>query len=244
MNYSTKFNAIRQFVNIKIPHNKKNFTSAEKSIITRYYNRLENLGYFQGDRDGYVLHDISRKDIKLKNAPRIKKIYVNVGTVQDEKGNISTAKARITIKNGKIYTTRKDGAKRWQFYYNINKDWSKKEFEKHLIKQMGKRPSTGEYYQVGAGIYVIDGTISDRLSDISDEILKLHSKYSKIYDDAADKYANGEEMNRYEREVYKKKTSDWLNNVVVYDGTKSVQEYIRKTKRKRKSKKKGNKNGE
>lgn len=235
-NYTHKFALIRKFVNLKIPHNKINFSSAEKSAITRYYNKLDHLGYFQGEREGYVLHDITNKDIKLKNAPKIKKIFVNVGTVQDDKGNISTAHARITIKNGKIYTKRRDGATRWQFFYNINRDWNKPDFEKHLLKQMGKKPTEGEYYQVGAGIYVIGGTVSDRLGDIAGEILKLHAKYSKIYEDAKEKADSGEEMTRYEREVYKKKTSDWLNNVVVYNAASAVAEYIRKKKR---TKKKG-----
>lgn len=235
--YTTKFSEIRQYVNLKIPHNKKNFTAAEKGLITKYYNKLENLGYFQGQREGYVLHNIAGKDIKLKNAPRISKIYVNVGTVQDKNGDISTAKnVKITIKNGKIFTKRPDGAKRWQFFYNINRDWEKPAFEKHLLRQMGKKPTPGEYYQVGCGIYVIPGTISDYLGDIADEILKLHAKYSKIYEDAREKADSGEEMTRYELEVYKKKTSDWLNNVVVYDAAESVAEYVRKKKRRKRKK--------
>ena len=233
MNYSDKFNSLKPFVNLKIPHNKKHFTPAEKGLITKYYNKAENLGIFN-DREGYKTVDISRRDFKLKHAPRFKAIPVNVGTVQDKHGNVTTAKdVRITFKNNKVYTKRKDGAGRWQFYYSITKDYTQTEFKAYLLKQMGKKPSEGEYYAVGAGIYVIKGTY-DYLGDIAKEVLRLHSKYSKIYEAARDKEDNGEELTRYENSVKNKKTSDWLNNVVVYEGKQSVIEYTRKKRKKKK----------
>lgn len=236
MNYLDKFKSIKSFVNLKIPHNKKNFTPAEKALITRYYNKAEHLGYFQGDREGFAQVDISRRDFKLKSAPRFKKVFVNVGTTQDAKGQVTTAQGvKITFKAGRIYTKRKDGATRWQFYYDVNKDWNKGDFKRYLIKQMGKPPTEGEFYQVGAGIYVIPGYY-DALGDIASEILKLHAKYSKIYLDAKEKEEDGEKLTRYEKSVKNKKTGDWLNNVVVYDAKKSVMEYNRKTRKKRKRK--------
>lgn len=181
MRYSDKFTKIKPFVKLKIPHNKINFTKSEKSLISRYYNKLESMGYFNREQEGYILKDISRSKYKIKNAPKLKSTFVNVGT-NIINGKIVTDKsAKIKIKNGKIYVKRQGLPYKWEFEYNIKKDWKLNDFIKHLLKKMlPNKPKKGQIYMIGAGIYEMRGTADTDIEELAKEILKLSNKYTSM----------------------------------------------------------------
>lgn len=216
-----KFAKIRPFVKLNIPWNKKLLTATEKSRITTYYNKLERMGYLNREQEGYILKDISRSKYKVKNAPRLKKAVVNVGT-RILGGKIETdSRSIIKIRNGKIYVTRAGGGKRWSFDYNIKKDWTKEKFIKHLQKQMGQsKLKRGQYVAIGAGIYEIAGSTKGSMELLANEILKLSNRYSAEYD----------------KKGINKQVSDWMYNINVYDSLDVLKEYMKTGRKKRKKK--------
>lgn len=177
--YIDKFRAIKSFVNLNIPHNKKNFTPQEKAQITRYYSKLEAMGYLDNEREGFVQKDISRSKYKIKNAPKIKRVLVEVGTVS-KNGKISTDKtAKVKIINGKINVKRRGMPYKWEFEYNIKRDWKLADFVKHLKKQMlPYKPRKGQIFVIGAGLYEMAGSGDEDLEEIAKSILSIAGKYN------------------------------------------------------------------
>lgn len=179
MQYIDKFRQIRPFVKLNIPHNKKMFTKSEKARITKYHNQLKAMGYFNREQEGFILKDISRSKYTVKNAPRIKKAFVNVGTrVIDGKIETDT-RSKAVIRNGKIYVKRAGMPYKWEFEYNINRDWKLKEFTQHLIKQMRpNKPKKNQIYVIGAGIYEMRSTNYAEVERLAKEILKFAHAYN------------------------------------------------------------------
>lgn len=179
MRYSDKFAKIRPYVKLNIPHNKKNLTKNEKAAITRYYNRLETMGYFNREQEGYILKDISNSKYKVKYAPKIKSTFVKVGTKNINGQIVTDTSATIKIRNGKIYVQRKGLPYKWEFEYNIKKDWKLDAFVKHLKKRMlPNKVKKGQIFVIGAGIYEMGGTADNDIESLAKEILRISNKYS------------------------------------------------------------------
>jgi hypothetical protein len=183
MSYIDKYKKIRPFVKLNIPHNKKMFSTAEKNLISKYYNKLEPMGFFNREQEGFILKDISRSKYKIKNAPRIKSTFVNVGTRLVD-GKITTdTTAKIKIINGQINIKRQGMPYKWEFEYNIKKDWKLKDFREHLREQMRPRKhKAGQIFIIGAGIYEMRGSGDSELDNLAKEILKMAHKYNSMID--------------------------------------------------------------
>jgi hypothetical protein len=218
-----KFNAIKGFVKLKIPHNKQGgFSNSEKNIISRYYNTLKKNGYFD-DRVGYEFKDISRSKSfeKIKGAPAIKKVPVNVGVEKTDKGYRTSTKAKITIRNGIVTITEKGMPQRWEFRYNIAQDWTLKQFVAHLKKQSRGRLRKGNILVTGAGLrYEIASSATDTLEALAKDILKMANKYQQQYID------NDEN----------KSVDEWMFRIVVYQKIESIQPFRVKKKTKQRKK--------
>lgn len=227
MRYSDKFAKIRPFVKLNIPYNKKMFSSAEKAQITRYYNRLDTMGYFNREQEGYILKNISNSKYKVKNAPKLKSTFVNVGTKVIGGKIVTDNTAEIKIRNGKIYVKRKGLPYKWEFEYNIKKDWKLDAFKKHLQKKMlPNKIKKGQIFVIGAGIYEMGGTADTDLESLAKEILKLSNKYSQAV-------ANFERSERQAPEYF-------MYRVVVYEGRDAFKlRGKNQKKRKRKMKRNG-----
>lgn len=227
MRYTDKFKAIKSFVKLNIPHNKKNFTQNEKRLITKYYNFLESSGYLNENREGYIKKKVSG-NYKIRNAPRLKNINVYVGTKIDDNGFITTdTNAKITIRKGQIYIKRGGLPYKWEFEYNIKKDWKIKPFVEHLKERMKpNKPKKGQVFVIGAGIYEMRGTSERELENLAKEILKLGNRY----------YADIREGKR----SHKQAPELFMYRIIVYENTeafkKRLADYSRKGKRKKKTK--------
>lgn len=230
MSYIDKYNKIRPFVKLKIPANKKNFTTAEKSLITRYYNKLEPMGYFNREQEGYILKDISRTKIKIRNAPKIRKTFVNVGTRVVDGKIITDTRSKITIKDGKIYVKRYGMGKSWRFSYNIKKDWTTDDFKKHILKRMGQsKLKDGQIFAIGAGIYEMRGTDNTRLDKLAEKILQIANRYKASNEALIENETDLDDI----QEI--KHYEDFMTEIVVYESREVLQSYrtMQKTRKKR-----------
>lgn len=230
MSYIDKFNKIKPFVNLNIPHNKKrNFTIKQKSAITRYYNRLNTLGYLNREQEGYVLKNISNSNYKIKYAPKIKAVYIEVGT-KVINGRIQTDDtAEIKIINGKINVRRRGMPYKWEFEYNIKRDWQLDSFVKHLKKQMlPNKPKRGQIFVIGAGMYEMGGSSDTELESLAKEILRLSNKYYTA-------------LENFEREDHQA-PEHFMYRIVVYENQKAYKLRPRKKVNKRKKLIKGKRN--
>lgn len=229
MKTSTKLKQIRPFVNIKIPHNKKLFTTNEKRLISRYYNILDGQGYFNNDNTGFQLVSIKSKSApKIAGAPKITKRFIEVGTVVKD-GVISTNPNRkVKLKNGKFYVVDEKGAtKIWRFRYNISKNWEPKEFAKYIAKQMGKKNlKKTQFFAIGAGLkYEVRGSINDSLNSLANEILKIGYGYTPNL------------TKSYTHNNQTKYLKDWLQEIVVYETLDEVASKIKNRKYKKRKRK-------
>lgn len=220
MLYTDKFNAIKKYVKLDIVHNKKNFTKYEKNIITRYYNKLENLGYLNPDRIGYVDKNISNTKYRVKGAPKLKTIKVDVGTSLNN-GKIETSKNyKIKIENGILKIKRGKMPYSFQFQYNYNRDWKLKDFVAHLKNKMAPyKMKKGYIFVIGAGMYEMTGGETN-IENLAKEILKIGNRYGAPESDS--------------------NPNKFLGNITVYENRKAFK--LRKKnvvmrKRKRKKKK-------
>lgn len=229
MLYLDKYNKIKNLVKLNIPHNKKNFSTAEKAIITRYYNRLNTMGYFNREQEGFILKNISRSKHKIKYAPRIKAVFVEVGT-KIENGKITTDKtAKIKIKDGRIYVKRQGMPYKWEFEYNIKKDWKLQPFINHLKKQMmPNKIKKGQIFVIGAGIYEMRGTGDDDLESLAKEILKLSNKYFTA-------------VANYER-AENQSPEHFMYRIAVYESQEAFKLRLQNQKKRKKKLKKGKRN--
>lgn len=208
MKTNEKLKAIRPFVKLKIPANKKLFTASEKGLISRYYNILEKQGYFDSNNDFYASVNIERhKNLKIAGAPKIKTRLVRLPTTS-EKGVIKVDKsAKVKIRNGKIYVDRNGAPSIWRFQYNIGKNWIEKAFIAHIKKQIGKAGlKKNQFFAVGAGLkYEVRGTKNDSLTALAREILKIGFSYT------SNLTASYEDRNQV------KQLKDWLQEIIVYE---------------------------
>jgi len=224
MSYISKFNDIRPYVKLNIPWNKKLFTTQEKALITKYHNKLKAMGYLNREQEGYILKDISHSKYKIKNAPRLKQAFVNVGTVV-ENGNIITDKtAKIKIVNGQIRVKRGGMPYKWEFEYNIKRDWKVTDFRKHIKKQMlPNKPKIGQIFVIGAGIYEMKGTADRDIDNLAKEILKIGNKY----------YSMVESGKRAESQS----PEHFMYRIVVYESTDAFKLRLKNKKKIKKRKK-------
>lgn len=229
--YSQLLDEVKPFVNIKIKKGRKNFTTAEKAKITRYYNILQRQGYFDSEREGFEFVSIAgKKAPKIKGAPLIKKRPFYVGTVV-ENGYIKTdPKAKAVVKNGKIYRVVDGKTRSWRFEYNIAKNWKQKDFVNHLIKQIGKKNlKKTQFFMIGAGIkYEVRGNYLDSLNEVAKNILKIAYAYTPNLKE------------KYEDRGQEKNLSDWMQEIVVYESQEDIEKIIKNktAKKKRKKRKK------
>lgn len=183
MLYIDKYHQIRQFVNLNIPHNKKNFTRKEKYNITKYYNDLKSAGYLDRQKEGFILKNISKCKYKVKNLPKLKYTLVNVGTSVIDGKIVTAPDAKIKIINGKIKVKRNGKPYKWEFQYNIRRDWEIKPFIEHLKKRMKpNKIKAGQLFVIGAGIYEMRGTEESDFYALANEILSLANKYQSLVD--------------------------------------------------------------
>ena len=208
MKYSEKLKLSRPFVNLGINVNRKNFTTQEKRLITTYFNKLTNLGYFDNITEGYQLVSIkSKRAPKIKGAPKIQKRLVEVGTVVVNGKLQTNPNRKVIIKNGKIMVTQNGAPRIWRFEYNIAKNWTQKEFIKHLKKSIGKNGlKKNQHFAIGAGIkYEVRNSVTDSLEHVAREIIKLGYRYTPNLKES------------YEHNGQVKKLSDWMQEIVVYE---------------------------
>lgn len=227
-NTKDKLRAIKPFVKLKIPINKKMFSSAEKGLITRYYNILDSQGYFNNDNIGYQLITISGKTApKISGAPKITKRFVDIGTIV-ENGQLKTNPNRkARIKNGKIFVYDNSGNMRtWRFRYNIAKNWETKDFARYIKRQFGKDLKKKRYFAIGAGLkYEVRGSISTSLENLANDILKMGYGYTPNLKE------------QYEHNGQTKYLKDWLQEIVVYEELEDVEARIKNRKYKKKQRK-------
>lgn len=224
MLYVDKFAKIRPFVNLKIPANKKNFTTAEKTLISKYYNLLKKKGYLNTGREGYVLKNISRSKYKIAGAPKIKNILVDVGTKKINDKYVTNPNHKIIIRNGEILV--KTGRMPYKriIQYDIARDWNEKDFVQHLKNRIGKIKK-GNIFVTGAGdIYEMGDemeTDDSGVEQLAKKILKMGNKYYNDY-------------NAGERESL---PEDFMFNMIIYENRDSrVESKQPKPKKRRKSK--------
>jgi len=232
---SDKLRQIKPFVNIKIPINKKNFKPWEKGLISRYYNILDNQGYFNYDNIGYQLLDISSKKApKVLGAPKLKKRFVEVGTVIENGIMKTNPNRKAIVKNGKIYVKDKGGQIRiWRFQYNIAKNWTQESLAKHLKRQIGKQGlKKNQSFVIGAGLkYEVGGIIDRKLENLAGDILKIGYGYTPNL------------TKQYEHNGQKKYLKDWLQEIVVYEYDEDLLKRQQNRRMKTKRKPKGANNG-
>ena len=208
MSYSAKYSAIKPFVKLNIVHNKKNFTKSEKWLITRYYNRLETMGLLYSEKEGYIKKSIEGTKYKIKHAPRLKVTLVNVGTKIIGGKVVTDKSAKVKIINGKIQVKRAGLPYKWEFEYNIKKDWDLKSFVEHLKRKMyPNKPRKGQIYIIGAGIYEMRGTADEDLKELAREILKLSNKYNSMIEEGDRPESQAPEYFMYRIVVYENRNA-------------------------------------
>lgn len=184
--YTDKFKAIRPFVKLKIPHNKKNLTNSEKSQISRYYNALKKRGYLNNEREGYVIKNIDNTSFKkYPLLPKQKAIWVKVGTEIKDGKIVTNTKNKPIIRNGEIYIKHGKNFISKQIRYDIGRDWKKAGFRKHLKERLGK-VNAKNIVAVNAGdvsIMKTDGMMTEAqyIEQLADNILKMAVKYRSDY---------------------------------------------------------------
>lgn len=210
MSHLDKFAKIRPFVKLNIPHNKKKFTPKEKEIITKYYNRLENAGYFNIEREGYVLKDISRSKYKIRGAPKLKKTLVNVGTKLENGKFVTDTNYNIRIINGQIKVKRGKAPYKRIVQYDIAREWTLNEFTAHLRKRIGKVgknnifvTGAGDIYEMSSPDMQAQG--KDGIDLLAENILAMSNKYVQAYYD-------------FERDSL---PEDFMFNLIVYENEKA-----------------------
>lgn len=207
MDYQQKLKKLKKYTAIKINSNKKKYNPQEKSLITRYYKKLEYLGYFDAEKPGYVTVNIEKTKIRVKGAPLIKKRIVEVGTVVDADGKFKTnPRRKVKIEGKKIYVTEKGAPRIWRFEYNIAKNWEVPELAKHIKKAMGGKVKKTQFFAIGAGIkYEVNNSVTTSLERLAREILKIGYRYTPNLSAV------------YENRGQKKRLSDWMQEIVVYE---------------------------
>ena len=203
MLYIDKYQKIKQFVNLNIPHNKKNFTRKDKYNITKYYNDLKSAGYLDRQKEGFILKNISNSKYKVKNLPKLKYTLVDVGTSVINGKIVTAPDAKIKIVNGKIKVKRNGKPYKWEFEYNIKRDWEIQAFIKHLKKQMlPNKAKKGQLFIIGAGVYEMRGTENSDFIKLAQEILSLANKYQALVDDGERPESKAPEKFMYRIAVY------------------------------------------
>jgi phage pi2 protein 07 len=174
-------------------------------------NKLEAMGYLNKEKTGYVLKDISRSKYKIKGMPKLKKIFVNVGTIIQDGIIVTDLSSKVEIKHGKISVLRAGKLRRWEFSFNAAQEFSKNNFRKHIKKNMKQEKlKKGQYVVAGAGMYEIASSATDDLNDLADTIHKMREQY-------AIEHALGER---------KADPSDWMGRVIVYEGKNELKNAI------------------
>lgn len=80
IDYRVKFKAIKNYTQLGINSNKKNYTPQEKRQITRYYNLLKGAGFFDIQKSGEFIEKVKfvkgNKKTKISGAPRLKGTFI------------------------------------------------------------------------------------------------------------------------------------------------------------------------
>lgn len=226
MNYSDKYNKIKKFVKLKV---NKELTRGDKYNISKYFNYLNSQGFLDSEKEGYVLKNITRTKVKIKNNPKLKYQMVNVGTSVVNGEIVTAPDAKIYIKNGIIKVKRGKLPYKWQFNYNINKDWKIKDFIKHIQKNMlPEKIKKGQIFIIGAGVYEMKGTSKKDIEKLCEQILGLSYRYTSLIEKGERKESKAPKY--------------FMNTIYVYDNIEAFRLRQKDMKKKKRiSKKRKNK---